>query len=247
MSPAFATTTAAATAVANFVSHGKKIVGVLRNYAAHAQELSNPLPTKLLFFLKPTTSYIQQSQQIVLPKGADVHHEVELGVVIGTGCKKVSESAALQHIGGFCLALDLTARNLQAEEKQAGLPWFRGKCYDTFCPVSPLIPRERLVDRLDALRLVCEVDGKVRQDASTRQMVFGIPALIAAASRIVTLEPGDLILTGTPEGVGPIRHGQTVHCAIMLADPSPASLGPAGTDKIICEMKFTAVDDVSDA
>lgn len=151
-----------------------------------------------------------------------MHHEVELGVVIGEAGRQVSESDAMKHVAGYALALDMTARDLQAAAKKSGGPWTIAKGYDTFCPISRFVTKDELKDPQDT-RLWLQVNGVIKQDGNTRDMVFAIPHLISYISRIMSLEPGDLILTGTPSGVGPVKPGQTI------------TAGLAG----IIEMKFT--------
>lgn len=141
-----------------------------------------------------------------------MHYEVELGVVIGKGGKNIVESAALSHIGGYALALDMTARNIQGEAKKKGHPWSVAKGYDTFCPISSLIEPGRIA--LEDTKLWLKVDGDTKQDGSTKDMVFSIPYLISYISRIFSLEVGDVILTGTPEGVGPVKPGQVITAGI---------------------------------
>eukprot|EP01147_Barroeca_monosierra_P011132 gene11132-3192_t len=148
----------------------------------------------------------------------ECHHEVELGVVIKLIGKRVTEDKAMDFVSGYLLALDITARNLQQNAKEKGLPWTVAKGYDTFCPISEFIPKERVVDSAD-LRLWCKVDGELRQDGNTRDMIFSIPSLIQYISNIFTLQPGDIILTGTPSGVGPIRPGQTISCGLDTRPP----------------------------
>ena len=148
----------------------------------------------------------------VPPQCTELHHEVELGVVIGRGGKNIPETSAASHIGGYTLALDMTARDLQNEAKKKGYPWSVSKGYDTFCPVSSFISPDKI--QLGDTRLWLKVDGVMKQDGNTRNMVFSVPYLISFISRIFTLEAGDVILTGTPEGVGPVKPGQTITAGI---------------------------------
>ena len=143
---------------------------------------------------------------------SELHYEVELGVVIGKGGKNIPESSAMSHIGGYALALDMTSRDIQGEAKKKGHPWSVAKGYDTFCPISSLIDKEKV--SLDNARLWLKVDGELKQSGTTKDMVFSIPYLISYISRIFTLEMGDVILTGTPEGVGPVTPGQTITAGI---------------------------------
>lgn len=195
--------------VCNFVQTGRKIVAIGRNFTEHAKELGNAVPKTPFFFLKPTSSYVSSPGKIEIPEGCVVHHEVELGVVVGKTGRNISAAQATDYIAGYALALDLTARNLQDEAKKKGLPWSAAKGFDTFTPIGPLIPAEQIKDPHN-VRLWIEVAGQMRQNGKTDCMVFQIPQLIEHVSRIMTLEEGDLLLTGTPQGVGPIDAGQRV-------------------------------------
>ncbi len=185
-----------------------KIVCIGRNYAAHAKELGNDVPTEPLLFLKPPSALIGPGESVVLPPDSSrVEHEAELGVVIGRRARAVSAAQALDFVFGYTCACDVSARDLQKKDGQ----WSRAKGFDTFCPVGPWIETE-----LDprALRVICRVNGAVRQDGSTADMIFDVPTLIAYASRAMTLEPGDLLLTGTPAGVGPLSSGDDLEVEI---------------------------------
>jgi 2-keto-4-pentenoate hydratase/2-oxohepta-3-ene-1,7-dioic acid hydratase in catechol pathway len=183
-----------------------KIVCVGRNYAAHARELGNAMPERPLLFLKPPSALIANGDAIVLPaESQQVEHEGEIGVVIGRRARHVSESEALEAAAGFAPLNDVTARDLQKLDVQ----FTRSKGFDTFCPVGAITPRSALPD-WRALEIACRVNGRMRQHGRASDMAFGIPTLIAYITRIMTLEPGDIIATGTPEGVGPLREGDTV-------------------------------------
>ena len=185
-----------------------KIVCVGRNYAGHAKELGNEVPKEPLLFLKAPSSVIGPGGAIVLPKESErVEHEAELGIVIGRRVKRASREEALGSVYGYTCVNDVTARDLQKRDGQ----WSRAKGFDTFCPVGPWIETE--LDPKD-LRVQCIVDGKTTQDGRTSQMVFDPAFLVSYVSSIMTLEPGDLIATGTPEGVGPIAPGNLVTVAI---------------------------------
>ncbi|KAL8613080.1 hypothetical protein ACOMHN_035021 [Nucella lapillus] len=199
---------------ARFRELGKKIICVGRNYGAHAAELGNPLPEKPILFLKPTSSYLSEGSAIQIPKGCtSLHHEVELGIVIERCGKNISEAAALDHVGGYILALDMTARDFQDEAKKKGEPWTLAKGFDTSCPVSGFIPKNKLPDPQNA-GLWLKVNGTTRQDGNTKDMIFTIPHLIAYISQYFTLEPGDVILTGTPSGVGSTVPGDRLQCGL---------------------------------
>jgi 2-keto-4-pentenoate hydratase/2-oxohepta-3-ene-1,7-dioic acid hydratase in catechol pathway len=188
-----------------------KIVCVGRNYAAHAQELGNAVPEQPLLFLKPPSAVIGDGDAIVLPAAsARVEHEAEIAVVIGRRLACGDEAAARAAIAGITCANDVTARDLQKADGQ----WTRAKGFDTFCPVGPrVLPVDAAFD-FTALEVIGRVNGAVRQHGHTRDMAFGIPFLVAYISGIMTLEPGDLVLTGTPEGVGPLHAGDVVEVEI---------------------------------
>ncbi|KAI4317564.1 hypothetical protein L6164_025427 [Bauhinia variegata] len=193
---------------------GTKIVAVGRNYAAHAKELGNAVPKEPVLFLKPTSSYLENGGTIEIPHNVDsLHHEAELAVVIGKKARDVPESSAMDYVAGYALALDMTARDLQAAAKSAGLPWSLAKGQDTFTPISSVLPKSMVPDP-DNLELWLKVDGEIRQKGSTKDMMFKIPFLVSHISSMMTLFEGDVILTGTPPGVGPVKEGQTIAAGI---------------------------------
>ena len=179
-----------------------KIVCVGLNYRDHAAEGGMDLPKAPLLFAKWGNTLIGDGEAIVIPpEVTQADYEAELGVVIGTGGRHISESQALDHVRGYICVNDVSARDLQFGDGQ----WTRGKSPDTFCPVGPrLVPREE-VDDPQALAIRCIVNGAALQDSSTAQMIFSVAEIIAYVSRTITLEPGDLIATGTPAGVGVFR------------------------------------------
>lgn len=184
-----------------------KIICVGRNYAAHARELGNDVPERPLIFLKPPSALIRDGEAIVLPpESSRVEHEAEIGVVIGTRARHVAESEALQCVAGYVPVNDVTARDLQKLDVQ----FARSKGFDTFCPVGAPAPHADWRE----LEVIGRVNGTVRQHGRTTDMAFGIPTIIAYISRIMTLEPGDIIATGTPEGVGPLAPGDVVEVEI---------------------------------
>ena len=186
----------------------RKIICVGRNYAAHAKEHGADIPEVPLIFLKPPTSLIAHKDTIVLPpQSRQVEHEAELAVVIGRAGRWVTTDEALDLVFGYTVANDVTARDLQRSDGQ----WTRAKGFDTFCPVGPWIETE--FDPADAV-ITCHVNGEMRQMASTRDMIFTVKQLIAFVSSVMTLEPGDLLLTGTPAGVSPLNPGDTVEVSI---------------------------------
>ncbi|KAG2019826.1 fumarylacetoacetate hydrolase [Coprinopsis cinerea AmutBmut pab1-1] len=200
----------------SFIRTGKKIVAIGRNYVAHAKELGNATPKEPFFFLKPTSSYVPSGGKVEIPQGIVAHHEVELGLVIGRRARDVSQSNADSYISGYTLAVDMTARNLQDRVKKQGLPWSAAKGFDTFTPIGSFIPKSKILDPHN-LRLKLKVNGQVKQDGTTADMMFKIPRLIENVSSIMTLEEGDVLLTGTPSGVGPLVPGDQVECTLSDA------------------------------
>lgn len=185
-----------------------KVVAVGRNYVEHARELGNEVPDEPMIFLKPSTSVIGPGDPIQLPwQSEQVEHEAELAVVIGRLCRDVPEDRVPEVVLGYTCANDVTARDLQRIDGQ----WGRAKGFDTFCPLGPWI--ETSLD-LDDSDITCLVNGEVRQAGSTGDMVRGVPELVSWISSIMTLLPGDVILTGTPAGVSPLRAGDTVSVSI---------------------------------
>ena len=190
-------------------SRPSKIVCIGRNYHAHAAELGNVVPDEPLVFLKPPSSVITDGEAIVVPSGVgQVDFEGEIGVLIGTTARRVSEEEAWGVVGGILPLNDVTARDLQRTDSQ----WSRAKGFDTFCALGAASPCDP--DGFLDLRIVTRVNGVERQRASASQMVFRVPALIAYISRIMTLEPGDVIATGTPEGIGALEPGDEVEVEI---------------------------------
>ncbi|KAI5989240.1 hypothetical protein EDC04DRAFT_2816741 [Pisolithus marmoratus] len=198
-----------------FVRRGKKIVAIGRNYSEHIKELGNTRPKEPFFFLKPTTSYVSSGGNIELPRG--ILATMKLGLVIGKGGRDISPEAAESHIAGY------------EEVKKKGLPWSAVKGFDTFTPIGEFIPKSTILDPHD-LRLLLKINGITKQNGTTADMIFRIPRLIEHVSSIMTLEEGDLVLTGTPSGVGPVAPGDKVECT--LADSN---------GKILDAINFTAV------
>jgi 2-keto-4-pentenoate hydratase/2-oxohepta-3-ene-1,7-dioic acid hydratase in catechol pathway len=185
-----------------------KIVCVGRNYVEHAKEQSAELPDVPLLFLKPLTSVIGPATPILLPPQSQrVDHEGELAVVIGQGGRWIPIERAMQHVFGYTCANDVTARDLQRRDGQ----WTRAKGFDTFCPLGPWIETE--LEYEDTL-ITCHVNQEMRQMASTNEMVFSVAQLITFVSSVMTLEPGDVLLTGTPAGIGPLEEGDVVEVNI---------------------------------
>ena len=179
-----------------------KIICVGLNYRDHAEETGAELPKAPLLFAKWGNTLIGHGDPIVLPRESEeVDYEAELGVVIGTGGRHIAETRALEHVRGYICVNDVSARDLQFGDGQ----WTRGKSPDTFCPVGPrLVPREE-IDDPQALAIKCILNGETMQDSTTANMIFSVAEIISYVSRTITLEPGDLIATGTPAGVGVFR------------------------------------------
>ncbi|TSK06739.1 MAG: fumarylacetoacetate hydrolase family protein [Geobacter sp.] len=187
-----------------------KILCIGRNYADHIKELGNETPERPVIFTKPASSVIGEGEEIVIPPySGDCHHEAELALLIGKKGKEIAAADALSHVAGYGVAIDLTLRDVQAELKKKGLPWDIAKGFDTACPLSSFIPAGEVSDP-QALRITLTVNGEKRQDGGTDLMIHRIPELLCYLSSVFTLEPGDLVLTGTPAGVGPVKSGDRV-------------------------------------
>jgi len=184
-----------------------KILCLGRNYADHAKEMNAEVPESPVVFLKPATAIIQDGERVVIPRiSSDVHYEVELVVVIGQSGRNIRIEDAYDHIGGYAVGLDMTLRDIQAEAKKKGLPWTVAKGFDTSAPLSRAIARSKVGNPHD-LNLKLDVNGETRQRSNTGNMILKIDFLVSYLSSIFTLEPGDLIFTGTPEGVGRVQSG----------------------------------------
>jgi 2-keto-4-pentenoate hydratase/2-oxohepta-3-ene-1,7-dioic acid hydratase in catechol pathway len=194
-----------------------KIIGIGRNYVEHARELGNEMPEVPIIFFKPTTALIGSGEAIQLPGvSTRVEFEAEIGVVIGKRIRYADVAGAERALGGFVCVNDVTCRDLQKKDGQ----WGRAKGFDTFCPVGP-----KVVSNLDwrSLELICRVNGVERQRARSTDMHFSIPDLVSFLSGVMTLEPGDLIATGTPAGTAPLHAGDVVEVEIpgvgILSNP----------------------------
>ena len=186
-----------------------KVVAIGRNYAAHAAERQAEVPDEPLIFIKPSTSVIGHAASVRIPPHSEqLEHEAELGIVIGKVTKNVAVEDAGQHVLGYTIGQDITARDLQRRDGQ----WTRAKGFDTFCPLGPAIETE--FDPLEGQGIYCRVNGELRQDGLLSDMVFGPAELVAYISGVMTLLPGDVILTGTPEGIGPLAEGDLLETEI---------------------------------
>ncbi len=193
-----------------------KVVCIGRNYLEHIRELNNAVPETPILFIKPSTALVTLSEPICLPSDrGSCHHEVELAVLIGQKLCNTDIVAARQAVAGYGIALDLTLRDLQNELKQKGHPWETAKAFDGACPLSPFLKPESIPDP-QAVALSLHINGELRQQGNTQQMMLGIFALIAYISTHFTLLPGDVVLTGTPAGVGPLRSSDQL--LLSLAD-----------------------------
>jgi 2-keto-4-pentenoate hydratase/2-oxohepta-3-ene-1,7-dioic acid hydratase in catechol pathway len=187
-----------------------KIVCVGRNYVEHARELGNEMPERPLIFLKPPSSLLADGEAIELPAQSDrVEFEGEIALVIGRAARHLAAGEAWDYVAGIAALNDVTARDLQKTDGQ----WTRAKGFDTFCPVGEMVPIDR-VDR-DALAVVTRVNGQERQRGHVGQMAFDVPTILAYVTSIMTLEPGDLVATGTPAGVGPLQPGDVVEVEVV--------------------------------
>jgi len=197
------------------IARPQKILGLGRNYRAHAAEGGVPVPEEPIFFAKMPSSLLPHEGEIVIPPGVGrVDHEIELALVIGRTGKNIPEDDAMDYVSGYTIMNDVTARELQSADFKKSQPWLRSKSFDTFCPIGPyLVPKEEIADP-HTLEMRLRVNGEVRQQANTSEMVFKISQVIAYISRHMTLQPSDIIATGTPEGVSPLTPGDTVEAEI---------------------------------
>lgn len=191
-----------------------KLICIGRNYARHAAELGNKVPEEPIIFLKPSTALVGHAGKVILPEAShDVHHEVELVAVIGRGGKNIAEANALDFVDGYAVGLDMTARDLQSKAKEKGQPWSVAKGFDTFAPLGRIAPSRDVQDPQN-LEITLKVNGEVRQQGHTRDMIFSVAYLVAYCSRIFTLLPGDLLYTGTPEGVSAVADGDVMEASV---------------------------------
>ena len=191
-----------------------KIVCMARNYAEHAKELGNETPAAPVLFMKPASSVIGDGDTVRIPAySQECHYEVELAVLIGRECRSVAAEKAMEYVAGYGVGIDMTLRDVQNQLKAKGLPWEIAKGFDSACPLSDFVPAGAVADPHN-LRLTLTVNGEKRQDGCSSDMINRVPQIIAHISAIFTLEPGDVILTGTPAGVGQVRAGDVMEAEI---------------------------------
>ncbi|KAH8732947.1 hypothetical protein GQ44DRAFT_696708 [Phaeosphaeriaceae sp. PMI808] len=197
----------------------RKVMCIGRNYADHIKELSSATPKQPFFFLKPPSSILLPGAGPVLrPRGVAMHYEVELGLIMGKTVRDLDPEdtkGAMDAIEGYLLAIDMTARNVQDEAKKKGLPWSIAKGFDTFMPISNLIAKSRIPDPQNA-HIWLSVNGEMKQSDSTELMLFRIPRQLSDISRVMTLDKGDILLTGTPKGVGPVKTGDIMRAGLKV-------------------------------
>jgi len=192
-----------------------KIIALGLNYVLHAKEGNFEVPKEPIIFAKVGSSVIGPNETIRIPRGLGrMDHEVELAAVIGRTATQVKKKDAYKYIAGYTICNDVSARDLQTNDISARLPWFRSKSFDTFSPLGPWIVTSDEFRTPIQVNVECRVNGKVKQKANTRDLVFDIPTTIEFITKHITLEPGDIVSTGTPAGIGPIRHGDTVVCRV---------------------------------
>ncbi|KAF2905497.1 hypothetical protein ILUMI_00681 [Ignelater luminosus] len=202
----------AASRLKDFVKNGRKIYGAALNYKDPSGDTSKQIQEPVLFFKAPS-DYITEGTPIEIPVGFTLVEELELGVIIGKTCKKVTESEALDYVGGYCIGLDMTAVNEMVKARSNNWPWTRCKSFDTSCPVSVFIPKEEIPDP-NNVELWCTINGRLQQVGNTKDLVFSAAQLISFISQTHTLEPNDLILTGTPPTPGIVHSGDVIEGGI---------------------------------
>lgn len=206
----------------------RRIWCVGRNYADHAREMgADPTREPPFFFAKPGDAVTPGGLLPFPPETADLHHEIELVVAIGRAGRNIAVEAALDHVYGYAIGLDMTRRDLQAEAKKLARPWDLSKGFDQSCPISPIAPAARIGHPAKG-RIEVSVNGKVQQTGDLSQMIWSVPEAIAFLSRFVALAPGDLLMTGTPAGVGSVKPGDTLHGTCEGVGEIEVSYGPAG-------------------
>jgi 2-keto-4-pentenoate hydratase/2-oxohepta-3-ene-1,7-dioic acid hydratase in catechol pathway len=191
--------------------------GIGQNYSKHAKEMGSTLPRgEKIIFIKPSSSYVPDGGKIILPKfSSEVHHEVELVVVIGKECVDVSKEEAGDYIAGFGIGIDATLRDLQKQAKEKGLPWAISKGFRTSAPISKIVPISQFERNKKDFEFQLKINGETRQVGNTTEMIYSVEELIEFLSQIFVLEPGDIIFTGTPEGVGKLNNGDKLEAELF--------------------------------
>jgi len=198
-----------------------KILCVGRNYAEHAKEMKSDIPESPIIFLKPSTAIVANGAKVLMPPiSSELHHEVELTVLIGRDGKDIPRDTALTYVAGYGVGLDMTLRDVQADAKKRSLPWTLAKGFDTSAPLSEFIPASK-VSNPNNLGLQLSVNGTVRQQSNTQHFIFKVEDLIAFISSVITLERGDVLFTGTPEGVGQVVSGDHLEAQISTPEGTP--------------------------
>jgi 5-carboxymethyl-2-hydroxymuconate isomerase len=196
----------------------RKIFCIGRNYADHAKEMNAAIPEAPVFFLKPATAIIGEGGTIRIPSiSKDLHHEIEMTILIGRGGNDISKGNALNHVAGYGIGLDMTLRDVQSDAKKKGLPWTLAKGFDTSAPISHFVPAAEVADP-HALEVKLDVNGTTRQHSSTSNFIFKVDELIAYISQFFTFERGDIIFTGTPEGVAAAASGDRLEAQLLSPD-----------------------------
>lgn len=201
-------------------TNGKKLqIGTMycigKNYADHAKEMGGNVPKDPVVFIKPPAAYVADKGKIHIPDFSNnVHHEVELVIIIGKDCNDIPPTEARDHIAGYAVGIDVTLRDIQSEAKEKGKPWTVSKAFVTSAPISDIIPAEEFGDNIPYFDIALEVNGQLKQKGNTKDMARPAEALISYLSKVFTLQKGDCIFTGTPKGVGQIRSGDEIHCSL---------------------------------
>ena len=191
-----------------------KVIAIGRNYAAHAKELNNPLPSSPVIFLKPDTAILKDNNPFYIPEfSSDIHYELEVVLKIGKAGKHIDEKFAASYFDEIGLGIDFTARDLQTTLKEKGLPWELAKAFDSSAAIGHFIPKTQIAD-LNDLQFELKINGETRQNGNTKNILFSFEKIIAFVSQYITLKKGDLIFTGTPEGVGRVNQGDKLEAWI---------------------------------
>jgi len=198
------------------VPRPSKIICLGRNYQAHIKELAHKVPDEPILFSKASSTLIAHNEEIIIPSWLEgrIDHEAELAVIIGKIGKNIPEDEALNYLAGYTIINDVTARDMQKKDLKNSNPWFRSKSLDTFSPLGPFVVPADEIDDPHNLNIKLKLNNKIRQNATTADMIFKIPAIIAYISKYMTLQPGDIIATGTPEGVSEIKDGDNIEITI---------------------------------